>query len=88
MLIVNTLFLDTFSFLYKLIHTHFISYVIILVLCLALLRWTWKNLKSQLKTKKSNLVTKFFLLCLTIYVTSFTVWFIFIHFHTFRLVTN
>ena len=84
--LINGLFLFIFTSIYKVIHSPFISYVLIGCLSVYVVKFFFNLIKSLSgkKQKKITLKTLFLYSCF-IFVSLYSCWFICIHFHTFRL---
>lgn len=81
---LQSLFLGVFTLFYSIIHTHLMSYIVILVMCLFLLKKTWNSIQNK-KKKNKGLLKKGVSFSLLAFIFLFTIWFVFFHFHTFRL---
>ena len=81
---LQSLFLGVFTLFYSIIHTHLMSYIVILVMCLFLLKKTWNSIQNK-KKKNKGLLKKGISFSLLTFIFLFTIWFVFFHFHTFRL---
>ena len=81
---INTIFLIIFTGFYQIIHSNFITYLVILLLCLYILKWLWHtSIKPKSKKKKSLLITAAYYMAFFSFF-AYTLWFIVFHFHTFR----
>ncbi len=85
---VNTGFLFIFSHIYLFIHSHFVSYLLILTLTVALIWVNWKGIGRLQKTKSAlGLLFKISLWGMQCVFVAFLLWFLLIHFHTFRILS-
>ncbi len=83
---IHTICLVIFTLLYKVIHTHLTSYILIALLCGLVLKSLWKYLQNQ--KKMTNIISKIITLFIIGCCLTFTIWFICFHFHTFRIIES
>lgn len=86
--ILNNIFLYFFTLIYSVIHSHFISYVIIAGLSIYAVKFFFNLIQQTSNSKKKpKKITfkKLFLYSCFISSGLFSAWFLCIHFHTFRL---
>jgi hypothetical protein len=83
--VIQHYFLIVFSKIYPLIHTHLVSYLLILGTNLLLIKLTWKKITSTGGKNSGSIILKMLLFGIEGILILYAVWFIFIHFHTFRL---
>lgn len=84
--LANTIFLNLFLLLYSIIHTQFTSYIIILMLSLFILKKFYGFTKKVKKPKNFIEIISFILMYgFLFFVASFNIWFVLIHFHTYRI---
>jgi len=83
---LNLVFLSIFSNIYVYIHSHFVSYLLFLALILALSKVLYDSKKYFKKKSDGQTLTIKLLWALALSaLLIFDFWYIFIHFHTFRL---
>jgi hypothetical protein len=89
MSLVETVFFTIFSIIYNPLHSHFATYCLILVLGLLFLYINGKAIK-KLHRRYGGLATftKWWLVFFEVFVLTFLAWFVFIYFHTFRLLES
>ena len=83
---LDSVFLDCFNYAYGLLRTHLASYILFLCILIYSTKQLW-NYKRKL-TKPRTMVD--FLSLIIVYgsiffLIAFNGWFVFIHFHTFRM---
>ena len=86
--LLNQVFLFLFSFLFSIIHNSFVSYLLILCSVCFIVYFLWIFGFKKTKSKKgffSGLVFKGTIILVEVFLILFIFWFVFIHFHTFRL---
>lgn len=69
-----------FQILYPLIHNHFASYIIFLLLALSAAYGTWKGLSNKKRAPMPRILFGILFLFLLTYI----IWFIVFHFYTFQ----
>jgi hypothetical protein len=69
-----------FQVLYPLIHNHFASYIIFLLILLAATYAVWKGIRNRKRSTVSRIVLGLF----GLFLLSYLVWFIVFHFYTFQ----
>jgi hypothetical protein len=84
--LVQNLFLRIFMEIYPILHGHFVSYLLYLAVLCALAKLNLMLIGKYKKTK-SNIDTaiRLSLFATQGFLTVYIVWFILIHFHTFRI---
>ncbi len=84
---IQILFQKVFIYVYAIIDTALIKYLIVLILFFILSLWVWKLIKkNQASKKKSTKIVKLILIVTEVFLVLFQAWFILVHFQTFRLI--
>ncbi len=81
---IDSICLTIFQLLYKFIHTHLTSYILIVILCGLIIKLIWKQIQNH--QKLNNIILKFTMILTLMASGIFSIWFICFHFHTFRII--
>ena len=83
---LETIYLQIFRALYPHIHTHFVSYCLILALSVFSFWLNWRFI-VHFHRHGDTIATfvKYLLIFFEFFLLGFILWFVFIHFHTFLL---
>lgn len=79
-------FFFLFTIIYPIVHSHFVSYVLILLGFGAIALVNWRFIKKLPASSGVMKLIKVNLYLLQACLVGFLTWFIFIHFHTFTLI--
>lgn len=87
--IINDLFLNFFAYAYTFLHNHFVTYLLFLAVLLGLTYGNWKLIEKYRSAKGSaESLLKVILIAAEILFVSYLIWFIFIHFQTYKMLPN
>lgn len=83
---LETIYLQIFRSLYPFIHSHFVSYCLLVVFSSITIWLIWRFIVHFNRYNQSIATfTKYILIFIELFLVGFLLWFIFIHFHTFLL---
>lgn len=87
--IINDLFLSFFAYAYPFLHNHFVTYLMFLIILLGLTYGNWKLIEKNKGSKGSaEGLMKIILILAELLFVSYLIWFVFVHFQTYKVLPN